>query len=197
MHHRIIGAMVLALVGTKEIGAEGISATLSELVDGADRITVGDVSAMRRVIENQVVHTRNGEEITGKFVFTYVDVTPTEHIVGGQMSTVTVRLLGGVHPDGTKVTTYLQAPSLSSEEKVLLFLKQAPERGPNQEVVHQIAYHRAGKFRVEGEGAEARLVRPLPNSSLKIDPSQGIGESPILLSRMKQLIQAERTPSEE
>ena len=127
MHHRIIGAMVLALVGTKEIGAEGISATLSELVDGADRITVGDVSAMRRVIENQVVHTRNGEEITGKFVFTYVDVTPTEHIVGGQMSTVTVRLLGGVHPDGTKVTTYLQAPSLSSEEKVLLFLKQAPE----------------------------------------------------------------------
>ena len=193
MHHRIIGAMILALVGVKGIGAEDSSATLGELVDGADRIAVGDVGAMRRVIEEQVVHTRNGEEITGKFIFTYVDMTPTEHIVGDQVSTVTVRLLGGVHPDGAKVTTYLQASSLSSEEKVLLFLKRTPEPGPNQEVVHQIAHHRAGKFRVEGEGAGARLVRPLPNSSLKIDPSQGIGDSPILLSRMKELIQAERT----
>ncbi|MCY3734995.1 MAG: hypothetical protein OXG13_01260 [Gemmatimonadaceae bacterium] len=193
MHHRTIGAMILALVAAKGISAEDSSATLSELVDGADRIAVGDVGTMRRVIEDQVVHTKDGEEITGKFIFTYVNVTPTEHIVGGQVSTVTVRLLGGLHPDGTKVTTYLQAPSLSSEEKVLLFLKEAPERGPNQEVVHQIAHHHAGKFRVEGEGATARLVRPLPNSSLKIDPSQGIDESPILLSRMKQLIQAERT----
>lgn len=188
--------MILALVGVKGISAEDSSATLSELVSGADRIAVGDVGTMRRVIEEQVVHTKDGEEITGKFIFTYVDVTPTEHIVGAQVSTVTVRLLGGLHPDGTKVTTYLQAPSLSSEEKVMLFLKQAPERGPNREIVHQIAYHRAGKFGVEGEGAAARLVRPLPNSSLKIDPAQGIDESPILLSRMKQLIQAERTPSE-
>ena len=193
MHHRTIGALTLALVGVQGISAEDSSATLSQLVDGADRIAVGDVGTMRRVIEDQVVHTKDGQEITGKFIFTYVNVTPTEHIVGGQVSTVTVRLLGGLHPDGTKVTTYLQAPSLSSEEKVLLFLKEAPERGPNREVVHQIAYHRAGKFRVEGEGATARLVRPLPNSSLKIDPSQGIDESPILLSRMKQLIQAERT----
>ena len=193
MHHRIIGAMILALVAARGIGAEDRSATLGELVDGADRIAVGDVGAMRRVIEEQVVHTKDGEEITGTFIFTYVDVTPTEHIVGGQVGTVTVRLLGGLHPDGTKVTTYLQAPSLSSEEKVLLFLKQTPERGPNREVVHQIAYHRAGKFRVEGEGAASRLVRPLPNSSLKIDPSQGIDESPILLSRMRELIQAERT----
>ena len=139
MHHRTIGAMILALVAAKGISAEDSSATLSELVDAADRIAVGDVGTMRRVIEEQVVHTRDGEEITGKFIFTYVDVTPTEHIVGGQVSTVTVRLLGGLHPDGTKVTTYLQAPSLSSEEKVLLFLKQAPERGPNQEVVHSSA----------------------------------------------------------
>ena len=62
--------------------------------------------------------------------------------------------------------------------------------------MHQIAYHRAGKFRVEGEGAEARLVRPLPNSSLKIDPSEGIDESPILLMRMKVLIRAERTSAQ-
>ena len=196
MHRRPVVALILALVGVRGISAEESSATLSELVSGADRIAVGDVGTMRRVIEDQVVHTKDGEEITGKFIFTYVDVTPTEHIVGDQVSTVTVRLLGGLHPDGTKVTTYLQAPSLSSEEKVMLFLKQTPERGPNREVVHRIAYHRAGKFRVEGEGAAARLVRPLPNSSLKIDPSQGIDESPILLSRMKQLIQAERTPSE-
>ena len=86
MHHRTMGAMILALVAAKGISAEDSSATLSELVDGADRITVGDVSAMRRVIENQVVHTRNGEEITGKFIFTYVDLTPTEHIVGGQVT---------------------------------------------------------------------------------------------------------------
>ena len=79
MHHRPIVALILALVGVKGISAEESSATLSELVDGADRIAVGDVGTMRRVIEEQVVHTKDGEEITGKFIFTYVDVTPTEH----------------------------------------------------------------------------------------------------------------------
>lgn len=193
MYYRIIGAVALSLIGVRGISAEESSARLSELVNQADRIIVGEVNAMRRVLEEQVVQTKDGEQIMGKFVFTYVDLTPSEHIVGGKVGTVTVRLLGGLHPDGTKVTTYAQAPSLSSEEKVLLFLKEIPERGPNQELVHQIAYHHAGKFRVEGEGAAARLVRPLPNSSLKIDPSEGIDESPILLTRMRELIQAERT----
>ena len=47
--------------------------------------------------------------------------------------------MGGLHPDGTKVTTYLQAPSLSSEEKVMLFLKQTPERGRLVLPVHHMA----------------------------------------------------------
>ena len=193
MYYRLIGAVVLSLIIARGISAEEGSATLSELMARADRIIVGEVGAMRRVLEEQVVQTKDGEPIMGKFVFTYVDLMPAEHLVGSTVGTVTVRLLGGLHPDGTKVTTYAQAPSLSSEEKVLLFLQEAPERGPNQELVHKIAYHRAGKFRVEGEGAAAHLVRPLPNISLKIAPSEGIDESPILLTRMRALIQAERT----
>lgn len=59
--------------------------------------------------------------------------------------------------------------------------------------MHQIAYHQAGKFRIEGEGAAAHLVRPLPNSSLGFASSAGIGEAPIPLTRMKELIQAART----
>lgn len=173
-----------------EVGVDSDAATLEALLERADLVTVGAVGAMQRVIEDQVVQTRDGEPITGKFIFTYVDLTPSEHLVGGEVGTVTVRLLGGLHPDGTKITTYAQAPSLSSKEQVLLFLAEAPERGPNAELVHQIAYHRAGKFRIEGEGADARLVRPLPNSLLGLDPSEGIGEEPILLDRMKELIQA-------
>ena len=73
-----------------------------------------------------------------------------------------------------------------------MFLAETPERGPNEELVHQIAYHRAGKFRVEGEGAAARLVRDLPNSELAIDASEGIGEAPIPLEKMKALIRTER-----
>jgi len=82
---------------------------------------------MRRAIENHVVHTKDGQPIMGRFIFTYVDLTPSEHIVGNAVSTVTVRLLGGVHPDGTKLTTYAQAPSLSSAEQVLLFLEETPD----------------------------------------------------------------------
>ena len=213
MYYRIIAAVALLFIGAREIRAQDLgglldgtgqgpvgevgvdsdSATLEALLELADRVTVGEVGAMQRVIEDQVVQTKDGEQITGKFIFTYVDLTPSEHLVGGEVSAVKVRLLGGVHPDGTKITTYAQAPSMSSEEKVLLFLEEAPERGPNAELVHQIAFHRAGKFRIEGEGADARLVRDLPNSLLDIDPSEGIGEDPIPLDRMKELIQAART----
>ena len=217
MYHRIIGAVAVLLIGASgvraqddsdslggltdgtgqgpvgNVGLDGDSATLEALVERADRITVGEVGAMQRVIEDHVVHTEDGEPITGKFIFTYVDLAPSEHIVGEAVSTVTVRLLGGLHPDGTKVTTYAQAPSLASEEKVLLFLEEAPERGPNEALVHQIAFHRAGKFRVGGEGEDAPLVRDLPNSELGIDPTEGIGEDPIPLNRMKELIQAART----
>ena len=210
MYYRMMGAVALLLIGAQgiraqdesdslgglldgtgqgpvgEVGVDSDSATLEALLESADRVTVGEVGAMQRVIEDQVVQTKDGEPITGKFIFTYVNLTPSEHIVGGEVSTLTVRLLGGVHPDGSKITTYAQAPSLSSEEQVLLFLKEAPERGPNEALVHQIAFHRAGKFRIEGEGNDARLVRPLPNSSL----GEGIGEAPITLGQMKELIQA-------
>ena len=93
MYYRIIGTVVLSLIGARGISAEESSATLSELVTQADRITVGDVGTMRRVIEDQIVQTKDGEQITGKFIFTYVDLTPSEHIVGSDVSIVTVRLL--------------------------------------------------------------------------------------------------------
>lgn len=206
MYYRIIVAVALLFIGAREIraqdlgglldgtgqgpvgevGLDGDAATLEALLELSDRVTVGEVGTMHRVIEDQVVQTKDGEQVTGKFIFTYVDLAPSEHIVGEAVSTVTVRLLGGLHPDGTKVTTYAQAPSMSSEEKVLLFLEEVSERGPSNELVHQIAFHRAGKFRIEGKGDDARLVRPLPNSSLGIE---GIGEDPISLDQMKELIQ--------
>ena len=196
MYHRITAAVILGLLGGRPISAEEVSPTLSMLVEQADRITVAEVDAMRRAIEEKAVHTKNGQQIMGKFVFTYVDLEPSEHVTGSAVSTVTVRLLGGIHPDGTKFTTYPGAPALSSEERVLLFLKEIPDAGSNQQPLYRIAYDRGGKFRVEGEGQAARLVRPLPNHSLAIDPGEGIGEDPIPLARMKQLIQAELAPSE-
>ena len=213
MYYRMMGAVVILLMTTEmsfaqddadffgestgqgpvgQVGVKDDAATLESLTEHADRITLGQVGTMRRVLENHVVHTQQGQPITGTFVFTYVDLTPTEHIVGDSVGTVTVRVLGGLHPDGSKFTTYADAPSLASEEQVLVFLEETPERGPNEELVHQIAYHRAGKFRVEGEGAAARLVRDLPNSALEIDASEGIGENPIPLEKMKALIRAER-----
>ncbi len=192
MYSRIICTIALWLIGVGGVSAQGVSASLSELVDRADRVVIGEVGTMRNVIERQVVQTRDGQPIMGTFVFTYVELIPAEHVVGTPVGKMTVRLLGGVHPGGSKFTTYAEAPSISSAEKVLLFLEKTPERGPDQEIVHQIAYHRAGKFRVEGEGSSARVVRSLPNSSLKIDQSEGIGEEPIPLERMKQLILSER-----
>ena len=137
MYYRIIVAVALLFIGAREIRAQNLgglldgtgqglvgevgvdsdSATLEALLELADRVTVGEVGAMHRVIEDQVVQTKDGEQITGKFIFTYVDLTPSEHIVGDAVGTVMVRLLGGLHPDGTKFTTYADAPSISSEEK--------------------------------------------------------------------------------
>ena len=215
MYYRMMGAVVVLLMAAQmstaqedadffgedpdqgigpvgHVGGKDEAATLASLTQRADRITVGHVGTMRRVLEDHVVHAQQGQPINGTFVFTYVELTPTEHLVGDAVSTVTVRVLGGLHPDGTKFTTYADAPSLSSEERVLVFLEATPERGPDAELVHQIAYHRAGKFRVEGEGTSARLVRDLPNSALAIDASEGVGEGPIPLEKMRALIRAAR-----
>ena len=192
MYRHTLGALcVVSLAGAGLAEAEGISASLSDLVRQSDRVVVGRVESMQTVIEVHVASVKDGQPITGRFVFTYVDLVPTEHLVGAPSDTLTVRLLGGVHPGGTKFTTYPDAPAVSSTERVLLFLKGVPERGPDNEMVHQIAFHRAGKFRVEGDGANARLVRPLPNSGLEIDPQEGIGEGPIDLDRMRALIRDE------
>ena len=58
----------LGLLGGRPISAEEVSPTLSMLVEKADRITVAEVDAMRRAIEEKVVHTKNGQQIMGKFV---------------------------------------------------------------------------------------------------------------------------------
>ncbi len=190
--HTIWALSLLLIVGAKGVEAEGISASLSDLVRQSDKVVIGKVERIQSAIENHTVAVRDGQPITGRFVFTYVEIGPTEYLVGTPTEKVTVRLLGGVHPGGAKFTTYADAPSLSNAEKVLLFLEKVPERGPNNETVHQVAFHRAGKFRVEGEGADARVVRPLPNRGLKIDSREGIGDGPINLNQMKGLIQNER-----
>jgi hypothetical protein len=193
MFRTILGALPLVLIaGATTAEAHGLHASLSDLVRQSDRIVVAKVEGIQSAFEEHTVAVRDGQPITGKFVFTYVEIRPTEHIVGAPTETITVRLLGGVHPGGSAITTYLDAPSLSSAEAVLLFLEQVPERGPDNQTVHQIAFHRAGKFRVEGEGTDASVVRSLPNAELKIDPREEIGAGPIDLSRMRTLIQSER-----
>ena len=115
MYYRTIGAVVVLLMAAEmslaqddadffgestgqgpvgQVGVKDDTATLESLTEHADRITLGQVGTMRRVLEDHVVHTQQGQSITGTFVFTYVDLTPTEHIVGDSVGTVTVRVLG-------------------------------------------------------------------------------------------------------
>ena len=98
MYHRVTAVVILGLLGGRPISAEEVSPTLSMLVEQADRITVAEVDTMRRAIEQKAVHTKNGQQIMGKFVFTYVDLEPSEPVTGSAVSTVTVRLLGGHSP---------------------------------------------------------------------------------------------------
>ena len=102
MYRQLVCAGVFLALGAKEVTAEGISGTLSELVNRADRVVIGEVGKIESVIETQTVTIRNGQPILGKFLFTYVDLAVTEHLIGDHSEKVKVRLVGGIHPDGAK-----------------------------------------------------------------------------------------------
>ena len=146
---------------------------------------------MRRAMESQHVATLEGQQLEGKFVFTYVEVDPQEQLFGAQAEKLTVRVLGGIHPSGRRFTTYVDAPALATDERALLFLEMVPERGPNGEDLHQIVRHRAGKFHVADTERGAVVSRDIPNSSLAIDATEGISAAPIPLDQIRRLIGTE------
>lgn len=167
------------------------SATLADLTAEADQIVIGRLGMMRRAMESQPVATLDGQQLEGKFVFTYVEVALQEQLLGAQAEELTVRVLGGIHPSARSFTTYVDAPGLATDERALLFLKKVPGRGPNGEDLHQIVRHRAGKFHVTDTELGPVVSRDIPNSGLAIDPAEGVSEAPISLAQIKRLIGTE------
>ena len=172
--------------------AEGERATLAELTAEADHIVIGKLGVMRRAMESQHVATLDGQQLEGKFIFTYVEVTPEDQLLGAPAERLTVRVLGGIHPSGRSFTTYVDAPGLATDERALLFREKVPERGRDGEEIHQIVRHRAGKFHVADTELGPVVSRDIPNSRLAIDPAEGISEeAPIPLDQMRRLIATE------
>jgi hypothetical protein len=192
MRH-LLASVPLLICSVCSVWAEGHSATLAELVRDADCVAIGKVGIAQSTVEDQPVSTLNGQVLSGRFVFTYTEVQPVEHLVGESSGALTVRVLGGLHPGGRRFTTYIDAPALPSGSTVLAFLQRVPERGPQGQTVYQVCRHQAGLFMVAGEGPQAAVSRPLPNSELGLDPIEGIGEGPVPLDTMKRLISAEAT----
>ena len=75
MFRTILGALPLVLIaGATTAEAHGLHASLSDLVRQSDRIVVAKVEGIQSAFEEHTVAVRDGQPITGKFVFTYVEI---------------------------------------------------------------------------------------------------------------------------
>ena len=159
------------------------------MVEQSDRILVGRLGSFQSVKERIAI---NDQGDFGNFVYTYVDVTPTEHIKddlpAGQK--VRLKLLGGrIGKYGYFVPG---SPSLYSSEKVMLFLHRRGS-SPDDAPLYGIEGAKYGVFHISEGGEEevASRQQGISNDSLGIGPSEGIGEDPIPLAKLKGLIAKE------
>lgn len=135
---------------------------LSRLVEQSTRVVRGRVQLAETALETVPLNPHGD---VAKIVFTYVELEPTEHLVGEPVSRLTFRLIGGRL--GASAVVYDEAPAVQSGEDVLLFLR--PSRVPRSstgEPVYFVPHARYGKFGVTTVDGVLTASRSVSNRSL-------------------------------
>ena len=120
---------------------------------------------------------------------TYLNITPSEHLKGTAVNSLTVRLLGGFM-DGYAIVD-VDGPRISHGEDVVLFLAQSgtPRAGEPGESVYYLPYAKFGKFAVESRDGRSVVTRPHSMRSLLVPAGPDVGDQWIDYARFKQLLQ--------
>ena len=167
-------------------GAAMKALSLDELLQRADRITIGRVIDKISAIESIKVNEKDGEPIYYTTVFTYFTIAVSEELKAASAEhEVVVRVLGGLHPDGRLYTSNSEAARMEIGEDVVLFLRVGRETDLFKAVVYEVVGEKHGKLRIAGEkGSE--IVQPGSESSRL---SEDFSASPILYATFRQKVQ--------